>query len=300
LISAIKYLRKEREENNLSKKELMKKKQSVQGSEKDQQVIKNLRAQLEEAKKIEETLEYQKKCLEDNIAAQKEDTEKREKILMDHLKERANDLNQLEEEFHQEERRMEEEIIALKIQLEEVKRTKEVMKSHIMKKGEEVENIEEEVVTLRVKIDKLNKKVEETKTSTSVVENEEKHSTFLEKKNEENRKSSAEVLKGRNHSQSESKKTIEYNLQEYHPCSSHKKDSIMIMISQRKNSEGLRHKEYHSLPGMKIYFMVIVLIVLTFDIRLQIVGIIKEMFKQTVPMWSHVTLSVTNVITMDT
>jgi hypothetical protein len=46
------------------------------------------------------------------------DTEKREKILMDHLKERINDLNQLEEEFGQEERRMEEEIIALKIQLE--------------------------------------------------------------------------------------------------------------------------------------------------------------------------------------
>jgi hypothetical protein len=65
--------------------------------------------------------------------------------------------------------------------------------------------------------------------------------------------------------------------------------SIMIMISQGKNSEGLRHKEDHSLLGMKIYFMVIVFIVLTLDIS-----------KQTVPMWSHVTLSVTNVITMDT
>jgi myosin heavy subunit len=209
LISAIKYLRKEREENKSSKKELMKQKQSVQGFEKDQQVIKNLRAQLEEARRIEETLEYQKKCLEANIAAQKKDAEKRENILMDHLKERTNDLNQLEEEFGQEERRMEEEIIALKIQLEEAKRTEEVMKSQIMKKEEEVENLEEEVVTLRVKIDKLNKKVEETKTSTSVVENEEKHSTLLEKKNEENRKSYAEVLKGRNHGQPESKKTIE-------------------------------------------------------------------------------------------
>jgi hypothetical protein len=36
LISAIKYLKKEREENKSSKKELMKKKESVQGSEKDQ------------------------------------------------------------------------------------------------------------------------------------------------------------------------------------------------------------------------------------------------------------------------
>jgi hypothetical protein len=74
----------------------------------------------------------------------------------------------------------------------------------------------------------------------------------------------------------------------------------MIMISQGKNLEGIRHKEDHSLPGMQIYFMVIVFIILTLDIRLQIVGIIKQMFKQEVPMWSHVTLSVTNVITMDT
>jgi hypothetical protein len=53
---------------------------------------------------------------------------------MDHLKERINDLNQLEEESNQEKRRMEEEIIALKIQLEEEKRIEEVMKSQIMKK----------------------------------------------------------------------------------------------------------------------------------------------------------------------
>ena len=96
------------------------------------------------------------------------------------------------------------------------------------------------------------------------------------------------------------RKILKIHLQEDHPCSSHKEASIMIMISQRKNSEGLRHKEDHSLPGMKIYFMVIVFIVLTLDIRLQIAGIIKEMFKQEVPMWPHVTLSVTNVITMDT
>ena len=98
---------------------------------------------------------------------------------MDHLKERTNELNQLEEEFGQEERRMEEEIISLKIQLEEAKRIEEVMKSQIMKKEEEVENIEEEVVTLKVKIIKLNKNVEEIETYRSVVENEEKHSTLL-------------------------------------------------------------------------------------------------------------------------
>jgi hypothetical protein len=56
-----------------------------------------------------------------------------------------------------------------------------------MKKEEEVEKLEEEVVTLRVKVIKLNKNVEETKTSTSIVENEEKHSRLPEKKNEEKR-----------------------------------------------------------------------------------------------------------------
>jgi hypothetical protein len=123
LISAIEYLKKEREENKSSKKELMKQKESVQGSEKSQQVIKNLRTRLEEAKIIEETLEYKNRCLEANIIAQKEEAEKREKILTYHLKERINDLNQLEEEFGQEERRLEEEIITLKIQLQETKRT---------------------------------------------------------------------------------------------------------------------------------------------------------------------------------
>jgi hypothetical protein len=48
---------------------------------------------------------------------------------------------------------------------------------------------------------------------TSTVENEEKHSRLLEKKNEENIKSYAEVLKGRNHGQPESKKKIKIHLQ---------------------------------------------------------------------------------------
>jgi hypothetical protein len=95
------------------------------------------------------------------------------------------------------------------------------------------------------------------------------------------------------------RKLLKIHLQEDHPCSSHKEASIMIMISQGKNSEGLCHKEDHSLPGMQIYFMVIAFIVLNLDIWLLIAGIIKEMFKQEVPMWLYVTLSVTNVITMD-
>jgi hypothetical protein len=71
------------------------------------------------------------------------------------------------------------------------------------------------------------------------------------------------------------RKLLKIHLQEDHPCSSHKEASIMIIISQGKNSKGLRHREYHSLSGMQIYFMVIVFIVLTLDTRLHIAGIIK-------------------------
>jgi len=87
-----------------------------------------LKGQLEEAKRTEETLEDQKQYLEIKMAAQKEEAKKREKILTDHLKERTNDLNQLEADFSQNERKLEDEIITLKIQLEEEKRTEEVMK----------------------------------------------------------------------------------------------------------------------------------------------------------------------------
>jgi hypothetical protein len=72
------------------------------------------------------------------------------------------------------------------------------------------------------------------------------------------------------------------------------------MISQGRNSKGIHHKEDHSLLGMQISFMVIVFVVLILDIRLEIARIIKEMFKQEMPMWPHVTLNATNVITMDT
>jgi hypothetical protein len=39
-----------------------------------------------------------------------------------------------------------------------------------------------------------------------------------------------------------------------------------IVISQGRNSEGLHHKEYHSHLGIIIYFWVVVLHILTFDI----------------------------------
>jgi predicted outer membrane protein len=82
-----------REENKSLKKELMKQKESVHIFEEAQQVIENLRTQLEEARKIEENLEYQKQYLEANIEAHKEEVEMRENILIDHLKEITNDLN---------------------------------------------------------------------------------------------------------------------------------------------------------------------------------------------------------------
>ena len=100
----------------------MKQKESVHIFEEAQQVIEKLRTQLEEARKIKENLEYQKQCLEANIETHKEEAEMREKILTDHIKERNNYLNHLEADFSQEEKGLEEEIITLKIQLEEVKR----------------------------------------------------------------------------------------------------------------------------------------------------------------------------------
>jgi hypothetical protein len=56
-----------REENKSLKKELMKQKESVHVFEEAQHVIKNLRTQLDKAKKIEENIEYQKQYLEANI-----------------------------------------------------------------------------------------------------------------------------------------------------------------------------------------------------------------------------------------
>jgi hypothetical protein len=76
--------------------------------EESQQVIENLRNQLEESRKIKENIEYQKQYLEANIEAEKEETKMREKILTDHLKEITNYLNQLEVEFVQEEKGLEE------------------------------------------------------------------------------------------------------------------------------------------------------------------------------------------------
>jgi len=105
--------------------------------------------------------------------------------LIDHLKERTKDLNQLEAEFGQEERRVEKEIISLKIQIEEENWIEEAMNIQLVNKEQEVEKLEEEVVTLKFKIAKLNKNIEERETSTSSVKNvEKKHSRLPKRKNE--------------------------------------------------------------------------------------------------------------------
>jgi hypothetical protein len=107
----------------------MKHKESFHIFEESQQVIENLRTHLEEARNIKENIKYQKQFLESNIAAQKEEAEMREKILTAHLKEITNNLNQLELDFGQEEKVIKEEIIKLKIHLEEAKRIEKLMNS---------------------------------------------------------------------------------------------------------------------------------------------------------------------------
>jgi hypothetical protein len=99
------------------------------------------------------------------------------------------------------------------------------------------------VVTLRDKIIKINKNVEKRETSTSSVNKvEEKHSRFPERKNEEKRKSYAEVLKGRNHGQQESKKN-EYNRDIYstRPSTFKKQRSF-------NHDEGINKREDHDQP----------------------------------------------------
>jgi hypothetical protein len=46
------------------------------------------------------------------------------------------------------------------------------------------------------------------------------------------------------------------------------------------NSEGLHHKEDHWFPGIKVFFLVIVLLVITLDIKLYISDHMEESFKQ--------------------
>jgi hypothetical protein len=84
----------------------------------------------------------------------------------------------------------------LKTQLEGAKRTKEVMKIQRTKKEEYCENLEEEVVTLRGKVVKLNKNLEERGNSTSSIKKyEEKCYRLLKRKNEEKDKSYVEIIK---------------------------------------------------------------------------------------------------------
>jgi hypothetical protein len=123
---------------------------------------------------------------------------------------------------------------------------------------------------------------------------------LLEKKNEENRKIYAEVLKGRNHGQPESKKTIEDTYSRrpfmFKPQRSFNHDNDQSRQKFRRTTPQRRSFT----PRYEIFFMVIVFIVIILDIRFHIVGIITKMFKQEVHMWPHITLNVTNVITMDT
>jgi hypothetical protein len=183
----------------------------------------------------------------------------------------------------------------LKIQLEEVKRKEEVMKMQMMKKEEECEKLEEEVISLRVKVDKLKKKLNnspvldragfgyigETSCNADVDPNkrvEEKCSKLPKKRMKKRirimQKYSKEGIMVNKSQRGMNTKEIHFQEDRLHSGS--KEASIMvkktteekIMINQDRNSEGLHHKEDHSLPGIKVYFMVIVLLVLTLDIKL--------------------------------
>jgi hypothetical protein len=65
----------------------------------------------------------------DHLKTKVKESEKRENTLTSHLKEIFEYLNNIEVKFNRRERRLEEEIISLKTQLEEAKRMEEVTKN---------------------------------------------------------------------------------------------------------------------------------------------------------------------------
>jgi chromosome segregation ATPase len=162
-----------------------------------------------------------------------------------------------EAEFSQQERKLEEEIISLKIQLEEAKRMEEVMKNQMMKKEEEVEKLEEEVVMLRVKVVKLSKNLK-------------KHPHHQQRKLKRNVTGyqKGRMKKRLRVTQKYLKEGIMVNksprgripFQEDHLLSDNKEDSTMIMINQGMNSEGLHHREDHLLPGIKVLLWLLFLL----------------------------------------
>jgi hypothetical protein len=91
LINVLSEVKRERKKNKYLKEELIKLKegsQNYENSEEVQQIIINLKVQLEEAKVIEETLKNQleeKQCLEAEIVSLRKEAEKREEILTSHL-----------------------------------------------------------------------------------------------------------------------------------------------------------------------------------------------------------------------
>jgi hypothetical protein len=158
------------------------------------------------------------------------------------------------------------------------------MKSQILKKDEEVENIKEEVVTLRSKIIKIKKNIEETETSISITENKHKHSRLLEKKNEENRKSYAEVLKGRNHGQLESKKIIEDTSSRIPSVFKPQRIFNHDHDQSRKKFRRTTPQRRSFTPRYANFFYDYCFYCTNFGHKVANCRIIKEMFKQEVPM----------------
>jgi hypothetical protein len=128
-------MRTERKENKSLQEKIKNMEESQKSSTKYfEKTIMMLKSHLEESKRIEENLKDQKNYLEAKVTTRNEESKKREMILTDHLKERTNNLNHLEVDFNHQEIKLEDEIITLKIQLEEAKRIEEVKRNQMMKK----------------------------------------------------------------------------------------------------------------------------------------------------------------------
>jgi hypothetical protein len=165
------------------------------------------------------------------------------------------------------------------------------MRNQMMKKEEEVEKLEEEVVMLRVKVFKLNRNFEEKETSTSLVE--EKSSRLLEINNEENLNAYVEVIKGS--MKKEECKPLKKNTPEVQKTQEedYRRRSSMIKPQRSFNNDHDRPRmEFRRTTPQKRSFTSRYVsifyghffIVLTLDIRLQIAGLMKEIFKQEILM----------------
>jgi hypothetical protein len=151
---------------------------------------------------------------------------------------------------------------------------------------------------LRSKIIKLKKNIEETKTSISVVENEEKHYRLLENKNEEKIKSYVEILKGRNHGQPKSKKTNKGTSSRIPSMFKPQRSLNRDHDQSRQNFRSTTPQRRSFTPRYANLFYGHCFYCTNFGHKVVDCKDYKRNVQAT--MWPHVTSNVTDVITMDT